>query len=235
MIPHARFEAKYILDHFRYYRIRNALSALCRLDRFSQASPDRCYLVRTLYFDTVDYNAYSEKLAGTYERNKIRIRSYSRNRDEALVLKAEQKRRFGKKIVKYVSKISLDQYDRFMQRRSWGETEDPILIDLERIVRQKDLRPVTLVEYDREAYTARDGSGVRISFDHDVRYSKGGDLFCFKDKLRKDLSNSVILEIKTDSDNIPWLSQLVRQHSLGAEPNSKYVNAINHTQTGIWY
>ena len=143
MIPHARFEAKYILDHFRYYRIRNALSALCRLDRFSQASPDRCYLVRTLYFDTVDYNAYSEKLAGTYERNKIRIRSYSRNRDEALVLKAEQKRRFGKKIVKYVSKISLDQYDRFMQRRSWGETEDPILIDLERIVRQKDLRPVT--------------------------------------------------------------------------------------------
>ena len=43
------------------------------------------------------------------------------------------------------------------------------------------------------------------------------------------------MEIKCASDNIRWVSELVRLHGLQAEPNSKYVNAVEHTQKQVWF
>lgn len=235
MISSLRFEAKYLLDYSSYYRVRSSLMPFCGLDEFSRSSPRGRYLVRSLYYDTADYKTYVEKVTGVSDRNKLRIRTYFPIREETAFLNVEQKRRYGKLIAKYTSRISIDQYDRFVRTGSWGDTEDALLQDFERIVRTQHLKPVTVVNYMREAYVARDRSGVRFSFDHDVRYARSSDLFFEEWRYKRDLGRNIVFEIKCSRDDIGWISDLVRRHDLKAVPNSKYVNAIDHTRQAIRY
>ena len=77
--------------------------------------------------------------------------------------------------------------------------------------------------------------GIRISFNQDIRYARADNLFCPESQYRNDLGHSIVMEIKTQRSDIAWLNRLVRDQDLGPEPNSKYVNAINHTQAAIWF
>jgi SPX domain protein involved in polyphosphate accumulation len=230
-----RFEAKYLLDYFAYLRVRSAFLAYCRTDEFARAAEGGRYLVRSLYFDTWDYQAYVEKVTGVAERVKLRVRTYFPTRESTRFLKVEMKSRCGRLLHKRTATVSLDEYDRFLGTGAWGDGRDPLLAAFAEHVRRRFLNPVAVVEYRREALAARDGSGVRVCFDHDLRYARSDDLFCPDSRYRRDFGRTVVLEIKTLLDDIPWLSRMVRDHDLGAEPNSKYVGAINHTQAAIWY
>lgn len=230
-----RFELKFLLDPFAYHRVRNSLAGYIRRDRYSSEAPGGRYLVRSLYFDTADYRAYREKITGETIRNKLRMRTYTADRGAVEFVNIEQKQRYGKLISKLVTRASIGQYDAFLRGRTWGGNEDTILMDFERLVRLDNLKPKVVVEYFREAYSARDGSGVRVSFDHDIRFARTGDLFAADARYVSDLAGMVVFEIKTASDNIGWLCRLVRQQDLKAVPNSKYAGAIEQTQLDIWY
>lgn len=226
----ARFESKYLLHPAEYHRLRVEMARHCRLDDHSDAAPDRRYLVRSLYFDGVGFPAYVEKVTGVCTRVKLRIRSYASTREATRFLKVEQKRRDGSFISKLVTTASLAQYDRFMATGFWGGEADSVLEDFERLVKLRNLRPVTVVEYDREAYFSRDGGGVRFSFDHDVRYARCDHLFPARDAFVGDLHHAVVFEIKCSRDDIAWVSRMVRDHGLKAVPNSKYANAVESMQ-----
>jgi hypothetical protein len=78
IITSRRFEAKYKISRYQYYQVKNALAPFMQLDPFSNAAPKNKYLVRSLYFDTADYQAYYEKINGDCNRVKFRIRAYSK-------------------------------------------------------------------------------------------------------------------------------------------------------------
>ncbi|MBF0368998.1 MAG: polyphosphate polymerase domain-containing protein [Magnetococcales bacterium] len=229
-----RFEAKYLLDRFSYHRVVNDLRGLARRDHHGDGFAGGRYPVRSLYFDTVNYTAYVEKMAGVTLRNKLRLRSYGQQRHQFPFIKVEQKQRHGRFIHKLVTKADISQYDRFMESGRWGETDDGLLQDFEKMVRIKNLKPMVLVAYEREAWSAKDGSGVRLSFDHDVRYGRCKCLFDTTTRLRKDLANRIVFEIKASRDDIGWVNRLVQRQDLGPVPNSKYVNGIDHTSQAIW-
>lgn len=230
-----RFEAKYLLDPHSYHRVHSSFRAYCAPDGFSRSARDGRYLVRSLYFDTWDYEAYVAKITGEAERKKLRIRTYFPSRASLDFLNVEIKRRFGRFIQKQTKRISLQRFDEFMRTFRWADEEDPILEEFQRDINIRALRPTVVVEYRREALAARDGSNVRVCFDYNPRYARSGNLFCLDSQYHRDLSPSILLEIKTPKDDIGWLNRLVREHDLGVSPNSKYVNAINHSQATIWY
>ena len=60
MISPPRFEAKYRLDACKYRQVRNGLTPYFGLDRVSRSAGGR-YLVSSLYYDTSELIAYSEK------------------------------------------------------------------------------------------------------------------------------------------------------------------------------
>lgn len=234
MIAQSRFEAKYLISVGQYHRIRNALLPFCRFDRYCRDRKGHRYPVRSLYFDQDNFQARLDKADGVNLRNKFRIRSYASSRDEVKFLKVEQKRRVGRIVYKYVDQISLDDYDTFRRTGSWDDTASETLMNFEALIRRHNMKAKLLVEYDREAMIARDGSGARFCFDHRVRYAQSDDLFHVKRAFRNDMAKAVVFEIKTNRDDSAWLSEFVREHDLKAVPNSKYANAVASSQTNIW-
>ena len=234
MSPEPRFEYKYILDHHRYYRIANAIVPYFTRDGISRRAPGRKYLVRSLYFDTYDYRAYQEKMTGVSQRAKWRLRCYAKTPKETEFVSVERKMRQGNIILKSSAQVSVTEYEQYMRSGSWN-SNDPVLMDFEREVRARDLKPKAIVQYRREAFVSRDPGMARLTIDSDIEYMQGEVLFPSNPNFKKDLSRKLILEVKTHRDDISWINRIVREQDLGAVPNSKYCDSIEHTQKAIWF
>ncbi len=198
-----------------------------QMDKYSLAAPQQRYLVRSLYFDTDTFTNYVEKVHGDCDRVKLRIRSYSAEPSRNLPLRAEFKARRGITVEKHSTWIGLDDYQHFSSNRHWLEHTDPILVEFERYVHLKSLRPKIIVEYQREGYRARAGENVRITFDHRVRSAHAAMLFPSRPFFRYHHHDKVVLEIKCDATQPSWLQRMVKTHGLRPCTNSKYIQGIN--------
>jgi hypothetical protein len=96
-----RFELKYKVPIQKYYEIRNAMVPHMEPDEFTRDKDE--YLVRSLYFDTHNYQAYHEKINGDFGRIKIRVRSYSDQKRIDAPLRVELKTRRGAAMEKFSS------------------------------------------------------------------------------------------------------------------------------------
>ncbi len=71
-----RKEIKYIIPLQKAMSIKNSLDNLLPKDKYNE---NGIYTVKSLYFDSVNNIDFSEKLAGTEIRKKVRLRTYNEN------------------------------------------------------------------------------------------------------------------------------------------------------------
>ena len=83
-----RHELKYLITPAELTVLRNTLAPLMQLDQGHE------YLIRSLYFDTINDDALEEKIAGVGNRKKYRIRIYNFS-DRVIKLECKSKRRFN--------------------------------------------------------------------------------------------------------------------------------------------
>ena len=223
-----RFEYKFRLSVASYFRALNAIRPYCRLDPYAAAAPGGRYFVRSLYYDTPDYDAYFEKMTGVYHRDKFRIRTYGEQPSPDLAVKVERKSRIGYLIYKTVDTVALKDFEAFQETSSWDGRDGDTLGALAYQVVRNRARPTLLVDYHREAFTSLDGRDVRFSFDHDVRYARAQSLFQPGAVFRECYQNSIIFEIKASENDVDWLARVTQEIGLASEPNSKYANAFEH-------
>ena len=192
----ARHELKYFINPAEVEELRRRLRPVMRLDRHCiQGKP---YAIRSLYLDDIDDSAYYDKLAGVMARDKYRIRIY-RHSDKEIFL--ERKRKIGDLIQKSSVQITRRLCDQIISGEPWGlqTSPSPLIQDLYVQMRLRLLRPVVIVDYEREAYL-HPAENVRITFDLRLRSALSSlDLFnpdiptvCPHD------GNVEILEIKFD-------------------------------------
>jgi hypothetical protein len=222
----SRFERKYRLDRGDYYRVRNALMPFTVPDYFTLRGKGS-YIVRSLYFDTPSYDAYHERDNGDFGRIKLRLRAYTENASALPDISVEMKTKKGRVMEKYSTLVSYERYRHFIRHGSWETSGDQVLVEFERVFRVRNLKPVLLVQYRREAYQARYSSKARITLDHNVRSSRARDLFPSDVLLQPHRPKSIVLEIKSVPESeTPWMHRIVRRHSLASTANSKYVQGI---------
>ncbi|HZK24359.1 MAG TPA: polyphosphate polymerase domain-containing protein [Oscillospiraceae bacterium] len=227
-----RFELKYRLTLQQYYQFRNALVPYMEQDPYTK--PTGSYLVRSLYFDTYDYQAYHEKVNGDYGRIKIRVRAYTDSPVGDPPLRVELKTRWGSAMEKYSCFTTATIYNQFMHTHHWPEDEtNPVLIEFARLYHLRTLRPQLLVQYQRQGFKARDNSNLRITFDSYVSSASAETIFPEEPFLRAQQPHEIILEIKCQKDHPRWLSQLVRQHGLKLQANSKYARGIEISRPDV--
>jgi len=221
-----RFETKYRIHPLEYLAIRNALPAYMKADLYTHAKPSKKYIVRSLYFDTRDYRMYTEKIDGVCDRMKFRIRTYDTNPVGKPDVKVEIKVRKGNGMEKYSCFVSYDDYQGFMTDRRWLSLEDPVLAEFTRHIHKWDLKPKTLVQYDREGFLSRFQDKVRLTFDHRIISAPAEELFPQNIYWRRHYMSQIVMEIK-HQNNIPvWLHNLIQSYQMKVVPNSKYANSI---------
>ena len=228
-----RFERKYRCTHAQYYAVRNALYPYLQQDIYTRRATTHKYLVRSLYFDTRHYQIFCEKSGGNSDRLKYRIRTYSNSIEDKPDIRVEMKVRDANLTKKFGSYISLQDCNHFLLHRHWLNNKDPVLLEFERHVHLLNLLPKTLVEYQREGYQAKDGSGIRITFDHRIRSAHSNRLFPEKLFWHIHHEQMVVFEVKHTQPLPMWFHLLVNYHGLRLVSNSKFAFGIQATQPDL--
>ena len=226
-----RYEYKYFLAPFQYHQVRSAIQPYMRPDHYTLRTSSGKYLVRSLYFDSVDYRSYHEKIDGNADRIKLRLRTYAKQSNQTI--RAELKIRKGVVMEKYGSMVSLEDCQAFIQHKHWPQTENPVLVEFERYTYLKSLLPKVLVEYYREGFSDRSGTGIRITFDHHVRSANARALFPAHPFFKEHTRQAIILEIKCRKEHPIWLRKLVEDHGLRIIASSKFVKAIEVSKPDV--
>ncbi len=189
-----RHEQKYLIHEAQYLPLRSALSAL--MERDSHVGPDGEYMLRSLYFDDMYRTAYEDKMAGVYARKKYRIRVYDCARDR---INLECKYKQGPYISKESLSLSVEEYECIRA----GECgfllgkDSPMAREFYLDWQTRLLRPVAVVDYEREPYVMNAGT-VRITFDKNLRaVAPSEGLFDVKAPSRAVLApGQLIMEVK---------------------------------------
>ena len=168
-----RNEWKYLISWGEKELITSRIAPLLHLD---PNAVNGGYLIRSLYFDDYWNTAYEEKDAGVLERKKYRIRIYNYS-DRSI--KLERKKKYGAYIYKQSAALTRGEFEAILagDYNFLLKSDQPLLQEFYVECRCNNLRPRTIVDYEREPWIL-DAGTVRITFDMNVRAALGSfDIF----------------------------------------------------------
>ena len=169
-----RHELKFFISPLQYQVLSRTLKATLNPD--PNGDENNQYHIRSLYFDTAYDSALYDKINGTANRDKYRIRIYNFS-DQ--MIRLECKSKFRDLISKRSVRITRDLAEQLISADPTGleSTASGLVSDTFREMRTNLLHPVVIVDYLREAYL-HPAEEVRITFDMRVRSGLGSiDLF----------------------------------------------------------
>ena len=197
-----RTEKKFLLPEIQLHRLESKVRLLCTSDSHSDAEGK--YEVRSLYFDSPDYQCYSECKAGVDNRKKYRIRTYNCSAD---VINLECKTGLHGKKHKDLIRLTEEELNGILDggtfpindsdRKELSEDANVLSAEFDLKLKQ-GYRPTVVVAYTRSAFVYPVGN-VRITIDRDIRALPEKALF--DDSLGGMpvlLSGKAILEVKYD-------------------------------------
>lgn len=232
-----RYEYKYFVHISKMETLRNMILPFVKLDKFSKIMKDNHYTVRSVYFDTPEYDYYFEKIEGIKHRKKFRIRAYNDKTPESLVF-FEIKRKYEIPIFK---NRAVTTYDNVCNLFNNGRINDYIknsdrFPDAVDNVRRffyhfynSKLRPVILVIYEREAYLGQYDEKIRVTFDKNLRsiaFPSIDELFS-ESRTRNVIKDQFILEVKFNDYFPSWMKPIIGTLGLKRESASKYCISID--------
>jgi SPX domain protein involved in polyphosphate accumulation len=234
-----RYEFKYLIPERLVPAIREAARATSRIDE--HAGPDGTYRIRSLYLDTDRYHLYwaNEREAG--DRFKARIRGYPGSEKAPVFF--EVKRRVYDVILKTRAALPVDRWKDVLEGRA-----DPSIAlggaagkrGTEKFIQKMatyHLRPVILVEYEREAYASVVDKYARLTFDRKVACQPKETLDLEADPKRwRPVDNPTrtvtlepvcVLELKFETKPPRWMVNLVKRLDLTRRSFSKYCYSVD--------
>nr|WP_297934997.1 polyphosphate polymerase domain-containing protein [uncultured Blautia sp.] len=179
-----RQEKKFLISLAQMYEYSGMLEKIMMADVHNQGDG---YVIRSLYFDTLDDKDYTEKEDGVELRRKIRLRCYGSDFSYGVL---EMKQKQGAMQKKRSLKMSKEDAVKLIHR-DYGvllNYEDPFAQECYALMSLQGYVPKSVVEYRRKAYIAKENK-IRVTFDHHIV----GTESCF-DIFRKDLLQNSLLE-----------------------------------------
>lgn len=215
----SRREVKYLLSLPDRLYLLDALDRLLTPDAYGGYNG---YTVRSVYFDSITNEDYMDKKNHADEKKRIRVRIYH---PEDQTAKFELKRKsFGRELKESIVITRADAQE--ILRRNFQvllKYDSPIAQYAYQLMATRLYRPVSLIEYDRRAYT-HEHFNTRVTMDNNLRYCDFCyDLFStnlnFKAAMPKD---QTILEIKYDRFLFKQIQDVLAKCDLSMKPPSKF-------------
>ncbi len=215
-----RHEYKYLIDAMQQSLLK--LHAAGTLQPDAHADENGEYLIRSLYFDSLDDKCFYENENGDDPREKYRIRFY--NCDSSRI-SLECKAKTRNMTRKTSCPITVDQCLSFMEGMIPEPERDvsPKQAAMFCQMQLQNLRPVVIVQYVRTPYINRTGN-VRVTFDYNIASSNDIAGFLNPDiPLRQVLpTGQSILEVKWDELLPSYIREQLELESLQWTSFSKY-------------
>lgn len=190
-----RNEIKFIISKNMAEVLKQRLSLIMSIDANSY-NDDNSYLIRSLYFDNENSDAYYEKMDGVEYRKKYRIRIY--NFDNKFI-RLECKYKHNNMTSKDQILIDDDICSKIIDGKvdEIDLTKDNLLRQFATDYRLNRLMPSIIVDYNRVAFTYH-VSDVRITFDSKIKSGLYNYNLFDKDATTYSVidDNQMVLEVK---------------------------------------
>lgn len=226
-----RYELKYIMDKELFEKVYEMINEHLILDVYGDNGGH--YTVVNLYFDTPEFFFNQQIIAREPFRQKLRLRIYDgAGPDDPSFIEIKKKydgivnkRRTVAKL--HNSNKYLGLIDGEKSGLDFAVSNRQVLNEIEMFRNIYNLEPKMVLAYDRQAFHSAEESGVRVTFDQNIRcrwedfdLSHGGygDLFVPED--------FVIMEVKV-LDAVPiWLVEMFNKFNIHKQRFSKYSHAV---------
>lgn len=219
-----RTEQKYVINPVERARLEFVLGGALHRDRHGGLQG---YMVRTLYFDTLDDQDFYDKVDGLEMRRKIRLRIYDPDaRYAKLELKEKQGSLQRKRSLQLTREQALElcagRYEVLMRM------DTPFSLELYARMQQFCYRPKCIVEYNRAAFTAPDNE-TRVTLDAGLKASESRlDLFASDLALYPvGVPGAATMEVKFHGFLLSYVKDLISIPSRTRCSSSKYCMARN--------
>jgi hypothetical protein len=216
-----RHEYKYVIPYEEMLFLRKKLNKILDIDQDYDG-----YMIRSLYFDSVDDIDYYDKLGGELNRKKIRMRIYEYT---GKLIKLEMKAKYDYHQLKeslIINKSDANElikgnYDVLLKYK------DDLAKRLYVILRESYYQPKEIIEYRRIAYKGK--TTTRITFDMDIKTSSDINSFFNKEINYLDVTTKkdVVLEVKFDRFLEPYIANILDKYVSRGQSVSKYVMGRN--------
>lgn len=202
-----RHELKFFISPLQYQVLSRTLKVTLNPD--PNGDENNQYHIRSLYFDTAYDSALYDKINGTANRDKYRIRIYNFS-DQ--MIRLECKSKFRDLISKRSVRITRDLAEQLISADPTGleSTASGLVSDTFREMRTNLLHPVVIVDYLREAYL-HPAEEVRITFDMQLRSGLNSvDMFNpYLPTVPPFDHDEIILEVKYNQVLPPYIASLL--------------------------
>ena len=212
-----RHEFKYNMTAKEEGIIKNKLSKVLKIDRDPNG-----YMVRSLYFDSIDDIDLNEKLIGALSRKKIRLRIYETNPQ---FVKLELKNKYDINQLKESIIISMSDAKELIKGNYsiLLNYNDNIAAKIYTIMREYCYIPKVIIEYKRLAFITQ--NSTRITIDSDIRKSYNINDF-FNEHINYDIvsnKNTFVLEVKFNEFLESYIKDILSSYVGSNVSVSKYL------------
>ncbi len=215
-----RHEMKYILTKEQKDKVVKAMSTYMSPDKYGRTT------IRNLYFDTDNYRLIRRSIEKPVYKEKLRIRSYHQADSNTPVF-VELKKKY--KGVVYKRRILLSEQDAmaWLYEGEFSSKRTQIVDEIDYFMEYYgNLHPTVFLSYEREAYYAKDGSELRVTFDENIR-CRQSDLSLKSDTNGRLILNDelTLMEIKCVGGIPLWMTHLLTEERIFKTSFSKYGTA----------
>jgi len=235
-----RYELKYIITQEQHDKFVKVLPQYLTPD--AQGDEEGSYSVTSLYYDTVDYKAYWDKIEGHKFRRKVRIRVYG---DDEVTPETECfveiKQRINKTLQKKRVVIPYSEAETLCGsgepitgEEEMSETDRLTVSEIKYLQSTLQLQPACVVSYDRRAFEGSEyDAGLRITFDtnlkgrtHDLTLQSLG----YAENKYFLPPGWCILEVKVNYRVPYWLTEMIGKYRFTLRRISKYCAALEQSK-----
>ncbi len=210
-----RVEEKYLLTPDKYHQLLKKIDSHLVRDNYFQTT------ICNIYFDSSENDLIINSLEKPLFKEKVRLRSYGipNLKDEVfLEIKSKYKGIVGKRRIK----LTLEEFNNFLKTKKLLNSSQ-IARELTYLFDYYQLKPNYYIAYDRESYVGVDDSGLRITFDTNLRSRREDLALEYGDAGKRFFDDDIyIMEIKTLNALPLWLSKTLSDLNIYPATFSKY-------------
>ena len=211
-----RYEKKFLLSPQQY----DAFMAVAG----EHLLPDVYHLslVRSIYYDTPDFNLIRTSLDKPIYKEKLRVRSYGIAKAEGSVF-VELKKKY--KGIVYKRRVEMHPADAegWLSGASPAPVDTQITREIDWFLKMNSVQPQVLITCDRVSWFDKDESELRVTFDNNIRW-RADDLHLTSPDTGEDLlpPKHCLMEIKIPGAAPLWLAHLLSDEAIFPTSYSKY-------------
>jgi len=212
-----RYEKKFMLSRQQYDALKEILPKYMQPDSFTN------YTIQNIYYDTDNFELIRASLEKPKYKEKMRVRMYGKHVTDQTKLFLELKKKYNRVVYKRREELPYMQAKAFLNNGICKEEKSQILKEIEYTMRHYDLHPAVYIAYDREAYKAKDGGELRLTFDHNIRCRDEELDFKAGDHGTQLLGDGqVLMEVKIPGAMPMWMARFFSENHIFMTSFSKY-------------